>query len=238
MAPSDTGHAAGGRTRAAVIVAAAILVAGVAGFATAQSRIDGRAIAPGTIGSAQVANGGLTGADIRNRGVTGADIRVGTLTGAHVRNGSLRVEDLAPSAVGALAGTPGPQGPPGPAGATGAPGPPGIVAPLSGTQLVDNIPGNSQVTVSSLSVPSSRYLLLGSVTFYSAGAALVVCSVRGDGATVGEAYWSTPDGPRNGPIAAQGVTAGPVTTVSFVCETQTSGAGTLQMGSLIAVPIG
>jgi hypothetical protein len=221
-----------------VIIATAILVAGIAGFATAQSRIDGRSIAPGTIGSAQVANGGLTGADIRNRSLTGADIRVGALTGAHVRNGSLRIEDLAPAAIGALSGAPGAQGPQGPAGETGAQGPPGIIAPISGTADFINIAGDSTVTVRSLTVPSGRYLLLGSVSFYSATGAFVVCSVRGDGTTVGEALRSTSTGPTNTPVSIQGVTAGPVTTVSLVCATQTSGSGTLQAGSLIAIPIG
>lgn len=144
----------------------------------------------------------------------------------------------APSGASGPQGPTGATGPEGPAGATGAPGPPGIVAPISGTQGINNIAGNSTFTVRTFAVPSRRYVLLGSVTFFSAAGANVLRSVRGDGVAVGEARWNTPDGPRNAPISTQGVTANPVTTVSFVCQTQTSGSGTLQAGSLIAIPIG
>lgn len=75
-------------TPVAVLLGVVLLVAGLAGGATAAKLITGK----------QIKNGTVTTADVKNESLRSADVRNGSLSGVDVKAGSLGADRLAPAA--------------------------------------------------------------------------------------------------------------------------------------------
>ncbi|WP_193608893.1 hypothetical protein [Nocardioides lijunqiniae] len=86
------------RALPAALLVAVVLVAAMAGGATAAKMITGKQIKNNTVTTKDIKNNNLTSKDVRNSTLTGGDVRDNSLSGADVANGSVSAADLAADA--------------------------------------------------------------------------------------------------------------------------------------------
>ncbi|WP_193612143.1 hypothetical protein [Nocardioides lijunqiniae] len=86
------------RALPAALLVAVVLVAAMAGGATAAKMITGKQIKNNTVTTKDIKNNNLTSKDVRNSTLTGGDVKDNSLSGADVANGSVSAADLAADA--------------------------------------------------------------------------------------------------------------------------------------------
>lgn len=210
------------------VIGAAVLLAGIAGTATAS-------VAPSDEAALKAAP-------------------KGSITSAAIKDGTIRKADLGKSVKAALAqkGTVGPAGPKGATGATGATGPAGAVGPVgpqgvagpaSLPQVRYTQPGGTvalvaatEKTVVEQVLPAGTYHVTAHLNLVSQAAGIGSCAIVLDDSTPHEAQFTFPAGSTRMPMSLSAVMeVTPQDSPRISC--QTPGAGVALGMRIVSVPV-
>lgn len=215
------------RSTPTTVIGATVLLAGIAGTATASS---------------------ASGDDARKPAPKDS------VTSAAIKNGTIKKADLSKNVKAVLAqkGTVGPAGPAGPAGpvgpqgatgATGQAGPQGVPGPASLPQVGYSQPGgtsalvaNVEKTIDELYLPAGTHHLSAQVSLISQSAGLGLCAIVLDDSNAHQAYYTFPAGTSRVPMSLSAVvTVAAEDTARLTCTTPGQGVA-LEM-RLMSVPV-
>ncbi len=213
------------RSTPTTVIGATVLLAGIAGTATASSAVsDDAARKPAPKGS---------------------------VTSAAIKNGTIKKADLSKNVKAALAkqGAVGPAGPVGPQGAAGAPGatgqagPQGVPGPASLPEVRYTEPGgtsalaaNVEKTLAEQYLPPGTHHLSADVSLISQSAGLGLCAIVLDDSNAHQAYYTFPAGTTRVPMSLSAVvTVAAEDTARLTCTTPGQGVA-LEM-RLMSFPV-
>jgi hypothetical protein len=185
------------RSTYATVIGASLLLATIAGGATASApERDARAKAP--------------------------HIKKGSVTSAHIKNGTIQTKDLSPKVRAAIAATPTPAPVPAPVPQPAPYTPPKVYAAAPEGSV--NVPFDTDTEVVEQALPVGTYAVQANLTLYSTQSGIGSCSLVVDSDAYNFAQYTFPAGGGRTSISLSSVViANPAKNVSIECWTPATG---------------